>query len=155
MELAQRSTMPADWEDVVSYNNHSELEWINQLACNAGCSTIPYPCTETLLPDTGERFFSKYLKENRPPQIENDDDRCQCTKCTNNPVLLQHLAANLLPSTPTTTTPSELPNAETTTRKEDTNQHNNDGMTPMINRQQQQQQQQHAPPKITPQQVCW
>jgi len=150
MDLAQRSTMPAGWEDVVSYDNHSELEWVNQLARDAGCSTVPFPCTETSLPDTGERFFSEYLKDNRPPQIKDDDDRCQFAKCTNNPVLLQHLAANPLPSTPTTTTPSELPDTETTTGKED---HNNDGKTPIINPQQQQQQQQHAPPKITPQQV--
>jgi len=57
----ERRRMPAAWEVIVPYDNHSELQYINQLAKQAGATTIPFPKAETLPPDNGERFFFRIL----------------------------------------------------------------------------------------------
>jgi len=79
--MRQRSRIPAAWESVVSYYNHTELTHINQLAQTAGCRP-PFDFVETLVEDTGEVFFSEYLrwlKSERPKQDAND--LCLCIKC--------------------------------------------------------------------------
>jgi len=80
--IRQRSKMPSAWEDVVSYCNHSELIYVNELAKEAGYQEVPFPVVESLVPDTGERFFSEclcWIKNQRPPHDEQD--LCLCHKC--------------------------------------------------------------------------
>lgn len=56
----QRRNIPAGWEKVVPFYNHSELWHINKMAAAVGCSH-PFPYAEVLPEDNGERFFSEYL----------------------------------------------------------------------------------------------
>ena len=51
-----RSRIPAGWEGVPSFLNHSELAYVNTLAIEAGID-VPFPYAEKLVPDTGELFF--------------------------------------------------------------------------------------------------
>ena len=80
---AARAKIPAAWETVVPFSNHTELAYINSLATEAGHSNaVPFPNAEPLLEDNGERFFSEYLtwlKETKPKQDEND--MCLCLVC--------------------------------------------------------------------------
>jgi hypothetical protein len=54
--------MPAAWETIVPYFNHSELAWVNEPAHKAGAQYVPFVHVEPLAEDTGERFFSEYLQ---------------------------------------------------------------------------------------------
>ena len=56
-----RKHMPAAWEKVVPYWNHSELWHINLMATDIGID-MPFPMAEKLPLDNGERFFSEYMK---------------------------------------------------------------------------------------------
>ena len=56
LEKTKRSAIPATWEKIVPYWNHSELTYVNKLATAVGCPP-PFPKAETLNNDTGERFF--------------------------------------------------------------------------------------------------
>jgi hypothetical protein len=81
-QSAARRKMPGAWEDIVPYFNHSELQWINQLAVKAGATMVPFGVVETLVDDTGERFFSEYLDWMRVTAPKYDvNDRCLCTQC--------------------------------------------------------------------------
>jgi len=78
-----RQKIPAAWETVVSFFNHSELWYVNDLATAAGVTAMPFPNAEQLQPDNGERFFSEYLKWLKDEQPKNDaDDLCLCCTCT-------------------------------------------------------------------------
>ena len=78
-----RSKIPAAFETIVSFNNHTELNHINKLALAAGATKIPFPHAETLPKDTGERFFSEYLSWMRTEKPRFDvQDYCLCCKCT-------------------------------------------------------------------------
>jgi hypothetical protein len=78
----QRGKMPAHWEGVVPYFNHSELAWINRLAVNAKAEQLPFEYVEVLPDDNGERFFSEYLEWWRSTKPQNDaQDRCLCLVC--------------------------------------------------------------------------
>ena len=57
----EREDIPAGWEETVSYYNHSELQYVNKLAADAGAKDVPFLHAETLGQDTIELFFSKYL----------------------------------------------------------------------------------------------
>ena len=85
-ENTQRSKIPAAFEAVVPFFNHTELRHINQLAIDAGVSNgcVPFTNVEPLPPDNGERFFSEYLswmRKAKPTYDENDQCRCEyCRK---------------------------------------------------------------------------
>jgi hypothetical protein len=73
--------MPAAWEGVVPYFNHSQLHWVNELAVAAGV-TEPFSNVEKLRKDTGEHFFSEYivwLNETKP--TFDSRDCCLCSDC--------------------------------------------------------------------------
>jgi len=59
-DAATRIKIPAGWETVISYTNHTELRFINSLARRASVMDVPFPNTESLPDDNGERFFSEY-----------------------------------------------------------------------------------------------
>jgi hypothetical protein len=82
IDFNTRRKMPSGWEGVVPYFNHSELNWINQLAIKAGSNKVPFHVVEPLRPDSGERFFSEYLvwlNSTRPKF--NAQDCCLCQEC--------------------------------------------------------------------------
>ena len=82
--LDERSKMPAAWEEIVPYYNHSELAWVNRLACEAGeARHCPFKRVEPLVEDTGERFFSEcmqWMATVAPSYGEND--MCLCITCS-------------------------------------------------------------------------
>ncbi len=83
LDQQTRNKMPAAWEMVVPYFNHSELQHINNLAKEKGAKTLPFKDVEPLVEDTGEVFFHKYfewLQKTNPP---NDPkiDCCLCPPC--------------------------------------------------------------------------
>jgi len=84
----QRSKIPAAFEGVVAFFNHTELRYINQLALDVGVSDAPFKNLEPLPADNGERFFSEYLswmRKTKPTYDENDQCRCeQCRKYQGN-----------------------------------------------------------------------
>ena len=53
----QKDTRCLGRSEIPSYWNHSELEYINQLAMEAGAAA-PFPFAEKLIEDMEERFFS-------------------------------------------------------------------------------------------------
>mgnify|MGYP000145867195 CR=1 FL=1 len=66
--------------------NNRELLYVNQMAMEVGCD-LPFPTAKTLTKDTGERFFSEYIKSVKPMmQTYNGDECCcsSCRKCTTN-----------------------------------------------------------------------
>jgi hypothetical protein len=77
-----RQKIPAGWMTVLEYFNHTELNYINQLAEKVGVSSVPFPEAEALPPDNGERFFSEYLSWLNKHKPKTDaDDLCLCMVC--------------------------------------------------------------------------
>jgi len=79
---------PAGFEDTVPYFNHSELNFVNELALRANCRK-PFPQAEPLPADNGERFFSQYLigHKNRPKSSLTEEclcSTCRTAKCADN-----------------------------------------------------------------------
>ena len=85
----ERKKVPASWETVVSFTNHTQLLYINELAAEAGTTHVPFLSVELLSEDTGEQFFSQYLKD-QTQRDNNKEDRCKCRLCGSNPLLLSH-----------------------------------------------------------------
>mgnify|MGYP000487924106 CR=1 FL=1 len=80
-----RKKIPAAFESTVSFFNHSELNYVNKIALATGVSCVPFPNTEMLPPDNGERFFSEYiswLNDTKPPT--DSLSRCLCGTCNTN-----------------------------------------------------------------------
>lgn len=128
-----RRVIPAAWERVLPYFNHSELCHINGVAADVNCQ-VPFPEAETLPPDNGERFFSEYLTLVKPLfQKYNEFDECLCETCTMTTTVaeraavsteVQHLEAQIAdatttagvltnPAPPATPTPTTTPTAMT------------------------------------------
>jgi len=63
LQNPERRKVPAMFETMVPFFNHTELHCVNQLAISAGASpqNVPFQRLETLPPDNGERFFSECL----------------------------------------------------------------------------------------------
>ena len=81
--MGRRANVPAAWESVVPFFNHSELAHVNQLAQKAGCCQLPFQKVEKLVEDTGERFFSEYLRWMRAVKPKHDiRDMCCCVRCS-------------------------------------------------------------------------
>ena len=83
IEMEDKSA-PATWQTVVSFLNHTELAYINNLAKMAGAEDLPFKWVEPLPDDNGERFFSEYLKvreEIKQQCPKQQNDRCPCLKC--------------------------------------------------------------------------
>jgi len=81
-EAASRKNIPSAWEDVVPCYNHAELEYVNNLARQAGSSSVPFSNVETLPDDNGERFFSECIIQINPLKQQCDSlDRCICHRC--------------------------------------------------------------------------
>jgi len=79
--LLDRKVMPASWEKVVPYLNHSELWHINNMAKSSGCA-YPFPNAETLPQDNGERFFSQYMTTLQEiGKQRGDGGECLCKLC--------------------------------------------------------------------------
>jgi hypothetical protein len=80
----ERKRLPAAYEGVLPYTNHSELNHINGLAraCGIASTAVPFQHLETLPADNGERFFSEYLKwvQQSVPKY-NTSDLCLCASC--------------------------------------------------------------------------
>jgi len=85
-----RKKIPAAFKSLVSYFNHSELTYANNIALDAGTSnsTLPFDDVEILLPDNGERFFSEHLTWKNTINPKNDaQSRCFCSLCDTAPVV--------------------------------------------------------------------
>jgi len=69
-----RKRMPAAYEGVLSFCNHTELSYVNRLAEQAGIphNKLPFKNVETLPPDNGERFFSEHLSWMKETKPRND-----------------------------------------------------------------------------------
>ena len=83
-QSTDRRKIPAAWEKVIPFFNHSELWYVNNLAKSVGCEH-PFPKAETLIPDNGERFFSHYITNTLPSlkSIKHGTlGECLCTSCT-------------------------------------------------------------------------
>jgi len=80
--VIDRKTMPASWEKIVPYFNHSELWHVNRLAKSVGCP-YPFPTAEMLPQDSGERFFSEYMTtlKNIGSNKTSDTGECLCQLC--------------------------------------------------------------------------
>jgi len=79
-----RKKIPAAWEKVVPFFNHTELSFVNDMAKSVGCK-IPFPHAEALVPDNGERFFSLYITSTLPSikSIKQGPvGECLCKSCT-------------------------------------------------------------------------
>jgi len=76
--------IPAAFESIVAFFNHSELAHVNTIAAAAGASAndMPFKEVEPLPTDNGERFFSEciiWLNDTKP---QNDlHGRCLCQVC--------------------------------------------------------------------------
>ncbi len=103
MDLVARSKIPNGHEMVVPYTNHSELEHINSLAREAGATNLPFQDVETLVEDTGERFFSEYFHWHKETKPGNDPkiDCCLCIDC--NPSAAAPTPTAAIADTPTPT----------------------------------------------------
>jgi len=98
-----RKKMPAAWEDVVPFFNHSELWYVNQMAKTVGCA-YPFPHAEVLLEDNGERFFSQYMSKTLPAirSIKRGEHgECLCNSCATSTRSQQHEAPLLMNDKPT------------------------------------------------------
>jgi hypothetical protein len=80
----ERIRIPASWEKVVAYYNHSELWYVNGLAASVGVKNLPFPNAKILPADTGECFFSDYL-DVLPGSRFDDYDCCICPRCIKTP----------------------------------------------------------------------
>ena len=81
-ENPERKNVPAAYESIVSFFNHSELAYINNIAIQAGATKIPFANVEPLPQDNGERFFSEYLTWMKQTKPKNDIlCRCLCNQC--------------------------------------------------------------------------
>ena len=81
-EAASQSNIPAAWEDVIPFYNHSELQHVNDIAKQAGADKAPFAYVEQLQQDNGERFFSEYIIQINPLNQQYDSlDRCLCHRC--------------------------------------------------------------------------
>ena len=86
MALTQgsRKKIPAAYESVVAFFNHSEIVHVNRVAAAAGMPThkLPFQNIETLPPDNGERFFSEYVVWlNNTKTQYYPQSRCLCGVC--------------------------------------------------------------------------
>jgi hypothetical protein len=83
--MVSRSKIPAAWETVVPYYNHSQLHQVNNLATKCGVDEVPFKAVEILVKDTGERFFSQYLDwlVSEKPKVDSADLRL-CSVCLPN-----------------------------------------------------------------------
>jgi hypothetical protein len=101
--VVDRKKMPAAWETVVPYFNHLELQYVNRMAEQAGLSKqqVPFHNVESIVEDTGERFFSEYLEWlNEAKPAFDIMDRCLCDECgvsstTSNAIALPLHSPNL------------------------------------------------------------
>jgi hypothetical protein len=111
---------PVYWEGIVSFYNHSELAFINQLAQDAGATSLPFKWVEPLIADNGERFFSEYLKSPvYQKEYKNNPltDRCQCNKCALNPISITMQIAASSPAASNESVGEQLSYAAATTTK--------------------------------------
>jgi hypothetical protein len=76
-----RKNIPAAWEDTVPYLNHTMLAHINKIAAEIGIG-LPFKKLETLVEDSGERFFLEYPTLIEPLKQQNDAcNLCLCSTC--------------------------------------------------------------------------
>ena len=82
-DMETRKKIPAGWETVVPFYNHSELAHINELAVMAGVDGLPFLDLEKLAPDNNdEYFFSEYSQNlKRLDQAVDNNDICICREC--------------------------------------------------------------------------
>jgi len=79
--LEKRKRIPAAWEKVVPFLNHSELWHANNLAKSVGCAH-PFPNAEILPADNGERFFSEHMSTLKEiGKKRGADGECVCKLC--------------------------------------------------------------------------
>ena len=111
--VLDRKTMPASWEKVVPYFNHSELWYVNRLAQSIGLP-YPFPKAEVLPRDNGERFFSQYMTTLKTiGKRRGVAGECLCDLCyiPGNPMSVEPSL-----TTPPTTTQQQIPINESNTQ---------------------------------------
>jgi len=84
----ERRKIPAAFETIVSFFNHSELNYINSMALAAGVkpSDVPFKHVEILPEDNGERFFSEHIVWMNATKPSHDlHGRCLCKLCVTVP----------------------------------------------------------------------
>jgi hypothetical protein len=94
LELYQKPNVIEYWANSPDYFNHSELQYINDLADAAGYAEKPFKFVRPLPEDNGERFFMTYwiqqIQRNKEYPGCNLNDRCYCPDCGRNDVQLCH-----------------------------------------------------------------
>ena len=81
---SRNKKIPAGFETIVSFFNHSELAHVNAIAADAGISpqNVPFENVEPLPADNGERYFSEYITWlNKSKQQYDQQSRCLCKIC--------------------------------------------------------------------------
>ena len=111
--IDRRRRMPAAWENVVPFYNHSELSYVNQMAKRLSLRKLPFPEAETLQPDNGERFFSEYLTDVLPlvrgKYSVNGMCLCQgCNELDSAQIMVSSLAKAAVKKPPTASVPAIL-----------------------------------------------
>ena len=93
--MEERQTIPSYFANQPATYNHSELWYINNLACEAGYAMVPFPEARPLPEDNGERFFGEYwleeIQRRRKFNSSPLNDRCQCDKCGGGSAPLPHV----------------------------------------------------------------
>jgi len=135
--VLDRKALPASWEYVVPFFNHSELWYANTMATSIGCP-MPFPSAEILPKDNGERFFSQYMKTLKGigKTLRGPIGECLCQLCkgtvindgtttsttppphqqhptVNNNNIIRKAAPRLKATPPMTTARHNVPNAVT------------------------------------------
>ena len=91
---SERGKISQYFEQVPPFWNHTQLDFINQLATKVGWEKQPFPQARPLPKDNGERFFAEYFVElcNRRKKYKDNtiNDRCPCERCFRNIAKLPH-----------------------------------------------------------------
>ena len=88
---------------------------INGLARRAGIDHDIYPNVRALRDDTGERFFSEYLEQQKNQkqrfQEHRENQRCQCDRCVASEISLPHQQSDSTTSATASgaSSPTEIP----------------------------------------------
>ena len=115
--LEKRQMIPAGWEKVVPFFNHTELWHVNKMAQSVGC-TLPFPTAETSPEDNGERFFSLYIKTLKDVgNGRGEYGECLCKSCSDSSIPEPSGMTDIPQNTTTTSHQHQTVAVAPTTRK--------------------------------------
>ena len=109
--LKTKTVVPVFFQEMVRYNNHMLLNYINKLTTTVGVNEAHFTYIKNVLEeDTGERFFGEGLLC-RPEVVERSDNWCHYEHCAGNKNVLPHLVGKELEANAVT------PNQQKTAQK--------------------------------------